>query len=155
MTSESPPYVLDVVYQRPLGTGIDEDLESQIVSAVGQRSGSSGQGAGGRDMQFYFDSADDRAAAAERITAAGLSGVSVVRRTDQDPAEPHGDRLLTLQTLDEEIEFLSLLDELWNKPEHRATIRLVLAKFRGQTVEEFDECQQKVADMMKALSNDD
>tara|TARA_Y100000034_G_scaffold123528_1_gene170402 strand:+ start:2980 stop:3174 length:195 start_codon:yes stop_codon:yes gene_type:complete len=62
-----------------------DELDEKIVSAVGQPSGSSGGGITGRDLNFYFESKEDRDAAADRLSSAGLMEVSVVRREELDP----------------------------------------------------------------------
>ena len=74
-------YRLDAHYPMSLwDTGLDE----KITEAVGVESESSGGGITGRDLNFYFDSAEDRDEAAGRISAAGLLRVSVVRREECD-----------------------------------------------------------------------
>jgi len=73
-----PEYRLDVHYPMPMS----EEKDAEIESVVGQRIGSSGGGITGRDLQFYFNCCDDRTAASERISAAGMMSVSVVRRDD-------------------------------------------------------------------------
>jgi S-adenosylmethionine synthetase len=62
-----------------------DELDKSIVKAVGQKSGSGGGGFTGRDLNFYFESKVDRDAAADRLSSAGLTSVSVVRREELDP----------------------------------------------------------------------
>ncbi len=76
-------YRMDVVY--PLGQFDITAMDVIIEDAVGKESESSGGGIGGRDLQFYFDSENDRTVAALAVASIQDHRIDVVRRTDLDP----------------------------------------------------------------------
>lgn len=69
-----------------------------------------------------------------------------------EPATPSN--VLNLGTLDDESQFLDFLTGLMQNPAHAATAETVLARFLGQTVEEYRAAQSKVDGMRKAIEED-